>query len=72
MTSWYAQGYTSEYQPVSGTKHTSTLYSTDTATSTSSTYMSRFCAIEPGGRFSFTMNASSTTAARNMKLKSAK
>ena len=72
MMSRYAHGYTSEYQPVSGTKHRSALYSTDTATSTSSTFMSRFCTVEPGCRFSFTMNTSSTTAARNMKLKSAK
>ena len=68
----YAHGYTSEYQPVSGTKHRSALYSTDTATNTSSTFMSRFCTVEPGCRFSFTINTSSTTAAKNMKLKSAK
>ena len=53
-------------------KHTSTLYSTEMDTSTSSTFISSCCVCVPGRRFSFTMNTSSTTAAKNMKLKSAK
>ena len=61
----------SEYQPVSGTKHRSALYATLAATNTISTFMSRSFATDPASRFSFTMNASSTVAARNMKLKSA-